>query len=99
MRTPAHVASAPVAGHSRTRIGVPSAAATVRVVLDTPGIVRDRAGTLRSVTARADVDDRILATQYPFYDQNIGVVLGDEAALVVDTRVSHRQAAEILADL
>src|SRR4029077_11083486 len=31
--------------------------------------------------------------------QNIGVVLGDEAALVVDTRVSHRQAEEILGDL
>ena len=37
--------------------------------------------------------------RYAFYDQNIGVVLGDAGVLLVDTRISHRQAAEILADL
>jgi glyoxylase-like metal-dependent hydrolase (beta-lactamase superfamily II) len=51
------------------------------------------------VSAWTEVGDRVFVTRYPFYDQNIGVVLGDEAALVVDTRISHRQAAEILADL
>ena len=46
-----------------------------------------------------EVGDRVFVRHYRFYSQNIGVVLGDEAALVIDTRVSHRQAAEIQADL
>ena len=37
--------------------------------------------------------------RYAFYDQNIGVVLGGDEALVVDTRISPRQAREIIADL
>lgn len=47
----------------------------------------------------AEVGDRVFVRRYAFYDQNIGVVLGDDGALVVDTRISHRQADEILADL
>jgi glyoxylase-like metal-dependent hydrolase (beta-lactamase superfamily II) len=47
----------------------------------------------------SEVGDRVFVTRYEFFDQNIGVVLGDEGVLVVDTRVSHRQADEILADL
>jgi glyoxylase-like metal-dependent hydrolase (beta-lactamase superfamily II) len=46
-----------------------------------------------------EVDDRVFVRRYKFYDQNIGVVLGEEAALLIDTRISHRQAAEIQADL
>jgi glyoxylase-like metal-dependent hydrolase (beta-lactamase superfamily II) len=46
-----------------------------------------------------EVGDRVFVRRYAFYDQNIGVVLGDEAALLVDTRISHRKAAEIQADL
>ena len=46
-----------------------------------------------------EVGDRVFVTRYQFYDQNIGVVLGDESALLIDTRLSHRQAAEIQADL
>ena len=46
-----------------------------------------------------EVGDRVFTRRYEFYDQNIGVVLGDDGVLVVDTRISHRQADEILADL
>src|SRR4029078_2032857 len=56
-------------------------------------------GYASAMSAWTEVGARVFVTRYRFYDQNIGVVLGDEAALVVDTRVSHRQAAEILAEL
>ena len=46
-----------------------------------------------------EVGDRVFVRRYAFYDQNIGVVFGDERVLLVDTRVSHRQAAEIRDDL
>jgi glyoxylase-like metal-dependent hydrolase (beta-lactamase superfamily II) len=46
-----------------------------------------------------EVGDRVFVRHYTFYDQNIGVVLGDRGVLLIDTRVSHRQADEILADL
>jgi glyoxylase-like metal-dependent hydrolase (beta-lactamase superfamily II) len=51
------------------------------------------------MTAWLEVGDRVFVRRYRFYDQNIGVVLGDDGVLVVDTRISHRQADEILADL
>jgi glyoxylase-like metal-dependent hydrolase (beta-lactamase superfamily II) len=41
----------------------------------------------------------VFVRRYEFYDQNIGVVLGDGAALVIDTRSTHVQGREILADL
>ena len=37
--------------------------------------------------------------RYAFYDQNIGVVLGDGEALVIDTRSTYGQAREIQAHL
>ncbi len=46
-----------------------------------------------------EVGDRVFVRRYAFFDQNIGVVLGDGAALVVDTRSTHVQGREILADL
>jgi glyoxylase-like metal-dependent hydrolase (beta-lactamase superfamily II) len=46
-----------------------------------------------------EVGDRVFARRYAFYDQNIGAILGDDGVLIIDTRVSHRQADEILADL
>jgi glyoxylase-like metal-dependent hydrolase (beta-lactamase superfamily II) len=46
-----------------------------------------------------EVGDRVFVRRYAFYDQNIGIVLGDAGVLVIDTRVSHAQADEILADL
>ena len=49
--------------------------------------------------AWVEVGDRVFVTRYAFYDQNIGVVLGDEGVLLVDTRLSYRQADEIIVDL
>jgi glyoxylase-like metal-dependent hydrolase (beta-lactamase superfamily II) len=46
-----------------------------------------------------EVADRVFVRRYEFYDQNIGIVIGDAGILVVDTRVSHRQADETIADI
>jgi glyoxylase-like metal-dependent hydrolase (beta-lactamase superfamily II) len=58
--------------------------------------------TMRYVGVKAgwvEIGDRVFVRRYAFYDQNIGVVLGDGAALVVDTRSTHVQGREILSDL
>lgn len=55
--------------------------------------------TLRAMSDWTEVGDRVFVRRYKFFDQNIGVVLGDSGALIIDTRTSHRQAAETLADL
>jgi glyoxylase-like metal-dependent hydrolase (beta-lactamase superfamily II) len=46
-----------------------------------------------------ELGDRFFVKRYAFYDQNIGVVLGDGEALVIDTRSTFVQAREIVADL
>jgi glyoxylase-like metal-dependent hydrolase (beta-lactamase superfamily II) len=46
-----------------------------------------------------EVGDRVFVRRYAFFDQNIGVILGGDDALVVDTRSTHAQAREILTDL
>jgi glyoxylase-like metal-dependent hydrolase (beta-lactamase superfamily II) len=46
-----------------------------------------------------EIGDRVFVRRYAFFDQNIGVVLGDGEALVIDTRSTHVQAREILDDL
>jgi glyoxylase-like metal-dependent hydrolase (beta-lactamase superfamily II) len=46
-----------------------------------------------------EVGDRVFVRRYPFFDQDIVVVLGGNAALVVDTRSSAKQAREIVDDL
>lgn len=46
-----------------------------------------------------EVGDRVFVRRYAFYDQNIVAILGDDGVLIVDTRISHRQADEILTDL
>ena len=46
-----------------------------------------------------EVGDRVYVHRYPFYDQNIVVVLGGNEALVVDTRTTPAQAREVLADV
>jgi glyoxylase-like metal-dependent hydrolase (beta-lactamase superfamily II) len=51
------------------------------------------------VTPWTEIGDRVFVRRYAFYDQNIGVVLGDGAGLVIDTRSTHVQGREILADL
>lgn len=46
-----------------------------------------------------EVGDGVFVRRYPFLDSNVGAILGDDGVLVVDTRTSHRQADEILAEL
>lgn len=46
-----------------------------------------------------EIGDRVFIKRYAFYDQNIGLVLGDASVLVIDTRTSHRQAEETIADI
>lgn len=46
-----------------------------------------------------ELGDGVFVRRYAFYDQNIVAIRGEDGFLVVDTRVSHRQADEILADL
>lgn len=46
-----------------------------------------------------EIADRVWVRRYRFYDQTIGVVGGDDGLLVIDTRSSHRQGAELRTDL
>lgn len=46
-----------------------------------------------------EVGDRVFVRRYAFYDQNIGVILGDGEALVIDTRSTYPHARAIRADL
>ena len=46
-----------------------------------------------------EVGDRVFVRRYEFYDQNIGVVLGGDDVLLIDTRSTHVQAREIADDL
>jgi len=46
-----------------------------------------------------EIGDRVLVGRYRFYDQNIGVVVGSDGALVIDTRTTPRQAHEVLDDI
>jgi glyoxylase-like metal-dependent hydrolase (beta-lactamase superfamily II) len=46
-----------------------------------------------------EIGDRVFVRRYVFFDQNVGVVLGVGEALVIDTRSTHAQAREVLADL
>jgi glyoxylase-like metal-dependent hydrolase (beta-lactamase superfamily II) len=56
-------------------------------------------GYHRRVSTWVEIGDRVFVRRYEFYDQNIGVMLGDGEVLVIDTRSTHVQAREILADL
>jgi glyoxylase-like metal-dependent hydrolase (beta-lactamase superfamily II) len=51
------------------------------------------------VSTWVEIGDRVFVRRYEFYDQNIGVVLGDGAVLLIDTRSTHVQAKEIAEDL
>ncbi len=50
------------------------------------------------VSAWQEVADRVFVRRYDFLDQSIGAVVGAGGAVVVDTRATHRQADELLAD-
>jgi len=56
-------------------------------------------GDRREVGVWREVGDRVFVRRYEFFDQNIGAIVGDDGVLIVDTRTTHRQADEILADL
>ena len=43
-----------------------------------------------------EIGDRVFVRRYAYFDQNIGLVLGDGEALVIDTRTTYVQAREIL---
>jgi glyoxylase-like metal-dependent hydrolase (beta-lactamase superfamily II) len=51
------------------------------------------------VGAWQEIGDRVWVRRYPLLDQTIGTVGGDDGLLVVDSRMSHRRAAELDADL
>jgi glyoxylase-like metal-dependent hydrolase (beta-lactamase superfamily II) len=46
-----------------------------------------------------EIGDRVFVRRYRFFDQNIVAIIGRAETLIVDTRSSHRQAAELQADL
>ncbi|HYH93827.1 MAG TPA: MBL fold metallo-hydrolase [Candidatus Saccharimonadales bacterium] len=46
-----------------------------------------------------ELGDRFFVRRYAFYDQNIGLVLGRDEALVIDTRSTPGQAREVIADV
>lgn len=46
-----------------------------------------------------ELGDDVFAIRYTFFDQQIGVVVGDDGVLVIDTRSSHAQAEELRRDL
>lgn len=47
----------------------------------------------------SEVGDRVFVRRYAFYDQNIGVILGGDEVLLIDTRSTYVQAREIVTDL
>ena len=46
-----------------------------------------------------ELDDGVYQLHYDFLDHNIGVVVGGESVLLVDTRATHRQARELKRDI
>ncbi|GIH75252.1 MBL fold metallo-hydrolase [Planobispora longispora] len=44
-----------------------------------------------------EIGDRVYVRRHESFDLNVGLVVGDEGCLVVDTRMSHRQARELAA--
>ena len=46
-----------------------------------------------------EIGDGVFVRRYAFFDQNIGVVLGGDDVMVIDTRSTHVQGREVLDDL
>jgi glyoxylase-like metal-dependent hydrolase (beta-lactamase superfamily II) len=55
--------------------------------------------TRRSTASWHEIGERVFVRRYELFDQTIGVVLGAEGSVVIDTRTSHRRADELIADL
>ena len=60
---------------------------------------RKTADTISRMSGWVEVGDRVFVRRYAFYDQNIGVVLGGDDVLLIDTRSTHVQAREVVDDL
>ena len=46
-----------------------------------------------------ELADGVFRRHYDFLSLNVGVVIGDEGVLVIDSRESHEAAAELSADI
>jgi glyoxylase-like metal-dependent hydrolase (beta-lactamase superfamily II) len=46
-----------------------------------------------------EIGERVFVRRYAFFDQNIGVVLGSDGVMVIDTRSTYVHAREVVADL
>ena len=46
-----------------------------------------------------EVGDRIYRRRYQSLDLNVGLILSDEGAIVIDSRAHHGQADELLSDI
>ncbi|GAA0953280.1 MBL fold metallo-hydrolase [Nonomuraea longicatena] len=44
-----------------------------------------------------EVGDRVFVRRHESYDMNVGLIVGDGQCLVIDTRTSHREAADLIA--
>jgi glyoxylase-like metal-dependent hydrolase (beta-lactamase superfamily II) len=55
--------------------------------------------TRQGAAAWQEIGERVFVRRYELFDQTIGVVIGAEGAVVIDTRTSHRRADELIADL
>jgi glyoxylase-like metal-dependent hydrolase (beta-lactamase superfamily II) len=55
--------------------------------------------TREGAAAWQEIGERVFVRRYELFDQTIGVVIGAEGAVVIDTRTSHRRADELIADL
>ncbi|GAA1598293.1 MBL fold metallo-hydrolase [Kribbella sancticallisti] len=51
------------------------------------------------MSAWVELGDRVWVRRYPEWDLNVGLVVGSEGALVIDTRASTEQAEELLAHI
>ena len=45
------------------------------------------------MTVWTEIGDRVFVRRYEFFDQNIGVVMGGDDVMVIDTRSTHVQAS------
>jgi glyoxylase-like metal-dependent hydrolase (beta-lactamase superfamily II) len=48
-----------------------------------------------SMVSCSEIERDVFVLRFPFYDQDIGVVIGTDGVLVVDTRSTHEQGREI----
>jgi hypothetical protein len=46
-----------------------------------------------------ELADRVFRRRYESLDLNVGVVIAEDGVLVIDTRASHAEADQLLADL